>query len=256
MRMKRASGSRRGRVLKPYPCGRRGDLQVCFSHHQKRITRLVSNLVAEAFVGPRPSGKEVNHKDLIFTHNCYRNLEYATPKGNSHHAQRNGHGFYTGEKNAAAKLTWDDVRLIRKLYVRGWLTQNQIAHSFFVTRPLIGKIVKNILWKEKDFMARKSNPAFMKELKCSEELREFTGEKKISRPALMKVFWKYAKKHHLQLEDEKRVVEVAGSKLEPLFSSKLIGKKREIKMRGKKIKIPAGCVFMTEVSGALSKHLS
>jgi len=102
---------------------------------------------------------------------------------------------------------------------------------------------------------RKGNPAFMKELKCSDELREFTGEKKISRPALMKLFWKYVKKHHLQVEDNKRAVCVEGSNLEPLFSKRLIGKKREITMRGKKIKIPAGCVFMTEVGGALGKHL-
>ena len=102
---------------------------------------------------------------------------------------------------------------------------------------------------------RKGNPAFMKELNCSDELREFTGEKKISRPQLMKVFWKYAKKHHLQVEDNKRCVQVEGTKLEPLFSSKLISKKREIKQRGKTLKIPAGCVFMTEIGGALGKHL-
>ena len=102
---------------------------------------------------------------------------------------------------------------------------------------------------------RKGNPAFMRELKCSDELREFTGEKKISRPQLMKVFWKYAKKHKLQPKDNGRLVKVEGSKLEPLFSQKLIGKKREIKMRGKTIKIPAGHVFMTEIGGALGKHL-
>jgi chromatin remodeling complex protein RSC6 len=101
-----------------------------------------------------------------------------------------------------------------------------------------------------------ANKAFMKELRCSDELREFTGEKKISRPALMKVFWKYAKKHKLQLEDNKQVVRVEGSKLESLFSKKLVGKKRTKDLRGKTIKIPAGCVLMTEIGGALGKHLS
>lgn len=94
----------------------------------------------------------------------------------------------------------------------------------------------------------------MKELKCSEELREFLGEKRISRPQLMKKFWKYAEKHDLKTEKDKRVVQIEGTKLEPLFSSKLL-KKREIKQRGKTIKIPSGCVFMTEVAGALGKHL-
>jgi chromatin remodeling complex protein RSC6 len=106
-------------------------------------------------------------------------------------------------------------------------------------------------------MPRKGNPAFMKELKCSEELREFLkGEKKISRPQLMKEFWNYAKKHKLQIEDNKRCVKVVDSKLEPLFSSKLIAKKRELKVGKKTVKIPAGCVFMTEIGGALGKHLS
>ena len=103
---------------------------------------------------------------------------------------------------------------------------------------------------------RKGNPAFMKELKCSDELRKFTGEKRISRPQLMKVFWKYAKKHHLQLKDAKRIVKVEGSKLEALFSSKLIGKKRELKVGSKKHKIPSGCVFMTEIGGLLGRHLT
>jgi chromatin remodeling complex protein RSC6 len=102
---------------------------------------------------------------------------------------------------------------------------------------------------------RKGNPAFMKELKCSSELREFLkGEKRISFPQLMKRFWDYAKKHKLQLEDNKRVVRIEGTKLEPLFSSKLL-KKHEVKMRGKKIKVPAGHVFMTEIGGALNEHV-
>jgi chromatin remodeling complex protein RSC6 len=103
---------------------------------------------------------------------------------------------------------------------------------------------------------RKGNPAFMKELKCSSELREFLkGVKKISRPQLMKKFWEHAKKHKLQLEDNKRVVQIEGTKLEPLFNSKLL-KKHEVKMRGKKIKIPSGCVFIFEIAKEMSKHLS
>jgi chromatin remodeling complex protein RSC6 len=102
---------------------------------------------------------------------------------------------------------------------------------------------------------RKGNPAFMKELRCSSELREFLkGEKRISRPQLMKKFWEYVKKHKLQLKDNKRAVQIEGTKLEPLFDKKLL-KKHELTQRGKKIKVPSGCVFMTEIGGALGKHL-
>lgn len=98
--------------------------------------------------------------------------------------------------------------------------------------------------------------ALKKEMKCSEELQAVTKTKKISRGALMKAVWKYIKKHKLQVEGNGRVVKVEGSKLEPLFSKRLIKDKRKVTMRGKDIKIPKGHVFMTEFGGALSKHLS
>ena len=105
---------------------------------------------------------------------------------------------------------------------------------------------------------RKANTAFMKavkkELKCSDELREFTGEKKISRPALTKVIWKHIKKKHLGTEDDGRIIRV-DSKLKPLISKRLVAAKRKIKMRGKTIKIPAGHVFFTEIAGQMNKHL-
>ncbi len=53
---------------------------------------------------------------------------------------------------------------------------------------------------------RKGNPAFMKELKCSDELKEFLGVKKVSRPQLMKKIWAYIKKHKLQDKEEKRTI--------------------------------------------------
>jgi chromatin remodeling complex protein RSC6 len=98
--------------------------------------------------------------------------------------------------------------------------------------------------------------ALKKEMKCSEELQAVVKEKKISRGNLMKAIWKYISKHKLKSEDDGRIIKVADSKLEPLFKSKLIADKRKIEMRGKTIKIPKGHVFMTEIAGALSKHLS
>ena len=46
---------------------------------------LVANLVAEAFVGPRPPGKEVNHKDLNKQNNYWKNLEWLTHQENAKH---------------------------------------------------------------------------------------------------------------------------------------------------------------------------
>ena len=94
-----------------------------------------------------------------------------------------------------------------------------------------------------------------KELRCSPELREVVKEKKMARGKVIKAFWVYVKKHKLQSEDDGRIVEL-DDKLKPLFSSRLIKHKRKIESRGSKIRIPAGHVFMTEVTGALAKHLS
>ena len=47
-----------------------------FAHH----------LVAAAFLGPRPLGMQINHKNGIKTDNYFTNLEYVTPSQNSWHA--------------------------------------------------------------------------------------------------------------------------------------------------------------------------
>ena len=47
-------------------------------------------LVAEAFLGLRPDGLEINHKDGVKHHCALSNLEYATKSENGAHAWRTG----------------------------------------------------------------------------------------------------------------------------------------------------------------------
>ncbi len=56
----------------------------------KRIRAKVHRLVAGAFIGPCPPGKEVNHKDGDKTNNRADNLEYLTKSENVLHSYRNG----------------------------------------------------------------------------------------------------------------------------------------------------------------------
>ena len=51
---------------------------------------MVHSLVALAFIGPRPEGMEVNHKDCDKQNNALNNLEYVTHGENQRHAAQMG----------------------------------------------------------------------------------------------------------------------------------------------------------------------
>lgn len=73
----------------------------------------VHRLVLEAFVGPCPEGMEACHNDGNPANNRLENLRWDTSKGNA--ADRRLHGTDAiGEKNPAAKLTEEGVRLIKR----------------------------------------------------------------------------------------------------------------------------------------------
>jgi hypothetical protein len=64
---------------------------VTFKTLNRKLVRVsVHRVVAAAFIGECPPGKEVNHKDGIKANNRATNLEYVTPKENIHHAMRLG----------------------------------------------------------------------------------------------------------------------------------------------------------------------
>lgn len=75
-------------VLKPSI--HRGYETVSLRGGAKPYRTTVHKLVARAFIGPRPAGHEINHKDGDKRHNTPYNLEYVTPEENRKHALRNG----------------------------------------------------------------------------------------------------------------------------------------------------------------------
>ena len=71
--------------------------------------RPVSDLVAAAFIGPRPDGMFVCHCDGNPSHNAASNLRYDTAAGNE--ADKKLHGTYLyGERAPAAKLTEEQAK--------------------------------------------------------------------------------------------------------------------------------------------------
>ncbi len=78
-----------------------------------RSCKLVSRLVAEAFI-PNPDNKPtVNHKDGVKTNNCVSNLEWATHSENQKHKFDTGLATQVSFKNNASKLTEESLKAIR-----------------------------------------------------------------------------------------------------------------------------------------------
>lgn len=64
--------------------------KVCVCGPLGQKTPSVHVLVAEAFLGPRPLGHEINHKSGVKTDASVDNLEYVTPEENRRHAFATG----------------------------------------------------------------------------------------------------------------------------------------------------------------------
>lgn len=109
-----------------------------------RKTFLVHQLVAEAFIGPRPKGNFVCHVDGSKTNNHVGNLRYDTPAGNSADMEKHG-TLLLGTKNHLAKLTPDAVRYIRSQ--RGIQSGERLGTMFGVTRQAIGFVQRRAVWR-------------------------------------------------------------------------------------------------------------
>jgi hypothetical protein len=118
---------------------------LCRLGTSKRIA--VHRLVAAAFFGPCPVGKQVNHKNGIKPDNRVANLEYVTPKENVRHATVTGLRRDIGEMNPNAKLTAVKVDWIRRLFRHGEQTKTELAEYFKVGRSSIGRICAGRAWK-------------------------------------------------------------------------------------------------------------
>ena len=94
---------RRGRILKPQRNGR-GYYKVQLGRGR---VRTVHSLVAEAFLGPRPEGLDVNHIDNNGYNNCASNLEYVTRRENLSHMTLQG-------RRVKQKLNENVVRAIHR----------------------------------------------------------------------------------------------------------------------------------------------
>jgi upstream activation factor subunit UAF30 len=81
----------------------------------------------------------------------------------------------------------------------------------------------------------KANSAFMKPMQLSDELEAVVGKGPLPRSEVVKKLWEYIKKHNLQDQKDKRVIN-CDDKLKTVFKQ--------------------GQVHMMKMGGLISKHLS
>lgn len=105
----------------------------------------VHTLVAAAFIGPRPEGMTINHKNGIKTDNRVENLEYCTPSDNSKHSFTTGAQCNKGIQHSQHKFTDDQIRDIRARNLNGE-SQTSIAKSLGVSQSAIHLVVRRKRW--------------------------------------------------------------------------------------------------------------
>lgn len=142
------SGRRRcvGRILKPSLRGKY--LKVGLSlPDRRRVDRSVHVLVACAFIGPCPSGHEVNHKNGRKLDCAASNLEYLTSSANQEHAFRVlGRRVISGEYHALAKFSNSQVQGMRVRRAEGELIKT-IAKDHCAQVSHIAAICSGRIWK-------------------------------------------------------------------------------------------------------------
>lgn len=106
----------------------------------------VHTLVAAAFIGPRPPGQHVMHKDDNRQNARATNLEYGTPLRNIQDCVSRGRRRYlSGETNHRSKLTESQVSEIRER--AGREPQTALAQQFGVHQVTISKIQRRQRWR-------------------------------------------------------------------------------------------------------------
>lgn len=120
---------KRWRRLHPSP-NRTGHARVNLYVNGVITTRLIHQLVLEAFIGPCPSGMECCHfPDRNPANNNLDNIRWGTRLDNIQDAIK--HGTNTaGERHGRSKLTNKEAEEMRRLYSLGGWTMQQLADKY------------------------------------------------------------------------------------------------------------------------------
>jgi hypothetical protein len=112
-----------------------------FSHNGVQQSAYVHSLVAEVFLGPRPDGYQINHKNGKKDDNRPENLEYVTPSGNNIHARDN-------LNRSTQILSRQQAEEIIALLTKGKLTQVKIGAIYRVESQVISRLWTARTWAD------------------------------------------------------------------------------------------------------------
>ena len=135
--------NRSGRVLADGPYGAYKSVALCKDGGTD--VRHVHVLVLEAFSGSRQSGMQCRHLNGNKLDNRIENLRWGTRAENEHDKIALGE-ILMGEDHGCAKVTEEEVRLIRRLRDRAGTTYKDLGAMFGLTASGIYRIVKRKTW--------------------------------------------------------------------------------------------------------------
>jgi hypothetical protein len=138
MRTQTPTGKPRQRILSSETSAFYLQVHLCAKGNKKVIA--VHILVALAFLGERPEGMEINHRDRNTLNNYATNLEYVTSSENKRHASATVFHKYT------SVLTWAKVARIRAAYSSG-MTLRELGEDYGTCPSNIHAIVTERTWK-------------------------------------------------------------------------------------------------------------
>lgn len=144
----RVSGPRRS-ILRPF-VNKRGYPQIGLCRNGSRRTVFIHQMVADAFLGPRPDGMECRHLDGDSGNAREENLCWGTHSENALDAVRHG-ANPIGVDHPHAKLTPEIAAIIRRRYrpyCRKW-GGRACAERFGVSTGAVSALVRGITWKVK-----------------------------------------------------------------------------------------------------------
>lgn len=126
---------------------KKGYVVYMLSVNCKPYLRSAHRMVADAFLGPIPEGMQVNHKNGQKDDPRLSNLEIVTNSENRTHSYRvlkvAPNRGKLGTANHNAKLSWNEVVEIRRMYSAKELGMGALASKFGVSKQTVFSIVHN-----------------------------------------------------------------------------------------------------------------